>query len=210
MKYKLWTSSPFQEEMANCCYVEYKCVGKREQMKELLEALHLMMDREMPVENKWGKTWMGWLVSAFYGDADAYTLRGRILDFKYDKEVLTVIQETDWEEQRDMRVFLKEQLPEVDIYYMEEEPGGEVFSTNDVEGRFFPYRYMLEGNDDSRHFCSIEEAAQIVADIVGHEVAAAKEEIDDALDEFMEEHEDEFFSFHHFDIGDTSLLRGAR
>ena len=193
--------------MANCCYVEYKCVGKREQMKELLEALHLVMNRETSrVENKWGKTWLGYLVEELQGHAASYTLRGRILDFKYDKEVLTVIQETDWEEQRDMRIFLKEQLPEVDVYYTEEEPGGEVFSTNDVEGRFFPYRYMLEGNDDSRHFCSIEEAAQTVAEIVGHEVTAEEEAIDEALDDFMEEHEDEFFSFHHFDIGDTSLL----
>ena len=187
--------------MANCCYVIYKCVGKREQLDELNAALHLMMDRKMPaLEAKWGSTWLGWLVAALYGDVDDNKLRGRILDFNYDGEVLTINQETDWEEQWWLRDFLKDKFPDIDIYYREEEPSADVFGTNDAEGRFFPHRYLLESNDDAQYFHTLEEAAETVADIVGHEVAPTEEEIDEALDDFMEEHEEAFFSFHHIKI----------
>ena len=193
--------------MANTCFTVYKCVGKREQLDELAEALHKIIDLGMSVvENKWGKTWLGWLVSALYGNADAYTLRGKICDYNYDGEVLTITQETEWEEQRGLRIFLKERFPKIDIYYKDEEPGTEVFVTNDAEGRFFPFRYLLEANDDMLYFHSLEEAAKAVTEIVGHKVAAEEEKIDDALDDYMEEHEEDFFSFHHFEDGDTSLL----
>ena len=193
--------------MANTCFTVYKCVGKREQLDELAEALHRIIDRGMSVvENKWGKTWLGWLVSALYGNADAYPLRGKICDYNYDGGVLTITQETEWEEQRGLRIFLKERFPEIDIYYKDEEPGTEVFVTNDAEGRFFPFRYLLEANDDALYFRSLEEAAEAVTEIVGHKVAADEEKIDEALDDYMEEHEEDFFSFHHFEDGDISLL----
>ena len=197
--------------MANCCYVVYKCVGERKQLDELAAALYKVMNRKMTeVENKWGKTWLGWLVTALQGDATSYPLRGKICDFNDDKEVLTITQETEWEEQRELRVFLKERFPAIDIYYTEEEPGGEVFATNDMEGRLFPFRYLLDGHDDAQYFRTLEDAAIAVADIAGREVAPEEEEIDEALDDFMEIHEGEFFSFHRFEKGDTSLLERKR
>lgn len=125
--------------------------------------------------------------------------------------MLTIVQETDWEEQRALRCFLKNCFPEIDIYYSEEEPCGEVFSTNDENGILFPYKYLLDSYDEPQYFRSLDEAAQAVATIVGHEVAAEEEEIDEALDKFMEEQEEEeaFFSFHKFELGDTSLLTGV-
>lgn len=44
-----------------------------------------------------------------------------------------------------------------------------------------------------------------VSEIVGHEVEATVKAIDEALEDYMEEHEDEdvFYSFHEFQICET-------
>lgn len=86
--------------------------------------------------------------------------------------------------------------------YQEQEPGCDVFYTNDSSGIYFPDRYFLDSYDDWYYFKTIEEAAKYVSGIVGHEVEATVKAIDEALDDYMEEHEDEdiFYSFHEFRI----------
>ena len=63
-------------------------------------------------------------------------------------------------------------------------------------------RYFLDSNDDWYYFKTIEEAAKHVSAIVGHEVEATVKAIDEALEDYLEEHEDEdiFYSFHEFKI----------
>ena len=54
-------------------------------------------------------------------------------------------------------------------------------------------------------FCfkaAVEEAAESVSGIVGHDVAPTVEAIEESLNNYEEEHEDEdvFYSFHEFEI----------
>jgi len=77
-----------------------------------------------------------------------------------------------------------------------------VYYTNDTNGDYFPDRYLLDNYDEPLYYETIEEAAESVSGIVGHEVKATVEAIEEALNDYEEEHEDEdvFYSFHEFQI----------
>ena len=63
-----------------------------------------------------------------------------------------------------------------------------------------PELYLLDSFDEQLFFEDIEEAAKCVADIVGHPVETNVEDIDQALDDYLTEHEDDdtWYSFHEF------------
>ena len=65
-------------------------------------------------------------------------------------------------------------------------------------------RFFLDSYEDCEYFETIEEAAKYVSEIVGHEVEASVGAVSQALDDFVEEHEDEepdiFYSFHEFTV----------
>ena len=69
---------------------------------------------------------------------------------------------------------------------------------------YFPDRYFLDSYDDPMYWVKIEDAAIHVSGIVGHEVEPTVEAIDEALEDYQEEHEDEdlFYSFHEFTVVD--------
>lgn len=91
------------------------------------------------------------------------------------------------------------------VYYREEEPGCGVYYTNDASGKYFPERYYLDSyDDDSEYFTTIEEAADYVSEIIGKKVRPGKNAIEEALDEYMEEQDDEdvWYSFYEFEVVD--------
>lgn len=91
------------------------------------------------------------------------------------------------------------------VYYREEEPGCGVYHTNDASGEYFPERYYPDSyDDDSEYFTTIEEAADYVSEIIGKKVRPDKNAIEEALDEYMEEQDDEdvWYSFHEFEVVD--------
>ena len=91
------------------------------------------------------------------------------------------------------------------MYYREEECGCGVYYTNDANGEYFPERYYLDSYvDNSEYFTTIEEAAAYVSGIMGKDVKPDKNAIGEALDEYMEELDDEDvrYSFHEFTVVD--------
>ena len=60
----------------------------------------------------------------------------------------------------------------------------------------------LRLREEPLYYETIEEAAESVSGIVGHEVEATVEAITEALDDYEQEHEDEdvFYSFHEFQL----------
>lgn len=59
---------------------------------------------------------------------------------------------------------------------------------------------MLDSYDEPLYFDNIRDAARCVSDIVGHPVEPSVEAIDEALDDYLAEHEDNdtLYSFHGF------------
>ena len=193
--------------MANLAEVTYNCVGDKKQIKALYRTLSNLNKRKTPVvKNGWGLLWLGCVIEKLGGNWENYSCRGEILDFYMDDDVLVINQETAWGEQDGFRQFLKETYPDIEIYYVEEEPGCGVYSTNDSSGIYFPDRYFLDccGGDMSEYYRTIDEAVKDVQDIVGHPVEPTVEAIQKALDVYVEEHEEEdvYYAFNEFVVNE--------
>ena len=193
--------------MPNWCSTTYKCVGDLKEVKSLHKILKYIDKRKTTIlKNGFGKWWLGNLVHKLGGDWEKYRCRGEITDYFLDENVLTINQETAWCEQEGVRRIIEEKFPSIKVYFMEEEPGCGVFDTNDASGSYFPERFFLDSYEDCEYFETIEGAAKYVSEIVGHEVEASVNAVSQALDDYIEEHEEDnpdlFYSFHEFTVID--------
>ena len=186
--------------MPNWCYTTYKCVGNPKDIRQLHGVLKYISNRKTSiVPNGFGKWWLGNLVTKLGGNWEEYPCRGEIIDYSLqDKNTFMIYQNTAWAEQEGVRRIIEERLPGIKVYFQEEEPGADVYATNSFE--HFPERYLLDSYDEPLYFETIDEAAKCVSDIVGHPVEPSVEAIDQALDDYLAEHEDNdtWYSFHEF------------
>ncbi len=193
--------------MPNWCDTTYKCVGDLKEVRSFYKIIEKNAKRKTPrVKNGFGVLWLGCIIDALGYDWEQYRCRGEILDYDLSENLLTIYQNTAWCEQEGFREVIEKKFPSIKVYYKEEECGCEVYHTNDTAGRFFPERFFLDNYDEPLYYETIEEAAESISGIVGHEVEASVAAITEALDDFMEEHEDDdeevFFSFHEFSVGE--------
>lgn len=190
--------------MPNWCDTTYKCVGDLKEIKSLHKILKQIDRRKTSiVKNGFGKWWLGNLVTKLGGDWNKYRCRGEILEYNLDGNVLAIYQSTAWCEQEGVREIIENTFPSIKVYYRDEEPGCDVFCTNDATGEYFPERYYLDSsNNDSDYFMTIEKAAEYVSGIVGKTVEPNVTSIENVLDEYVEQQDDEdvWYSFHEFQI----------
>lgn len=185
--------------MPNWCDTTYKCVGDKKELRALKKVLDSNFKRKKTrVPNGFGKCWIGNIIDQLGYDWHKYRCRGEITDYSLDGEVLTINQQTAWCEQEGFRQVIEEKFASLKVYYQEQEPGCEVFSTNSFE--YFPEHYFLDSYEDWEYFKTIDEVAEHVKTIVGHEVEAELNAIQKELDAYVEDHdsEDLFYSLHEF------------
>ena len=192
--------------MPNWCDTTYKCVGDPKEVRALHKVLKYIDRRKTTiVRNGFGKWWLGNIVTKLGGKWEDYRCRGEIIDYSLDGDILIISQSTAWCEQEGVRRIIQEKFPSIKVYYREEEPGCEVYYTNDTTGSYFSETYFLDSYDEQRYFETIEDAAESVSEIVGHKVEADSTNIQEALDEYVEAQEnpdDHFYSFHEFKVID--------
>lgn len=189
--------------MPNWCDCTYKCVGEAEEVKSLYKVLKYIEKRKTSiVKNGFGKWWLGNLVIKLGGDWKKYRCRGEIIGYDMEDNVLTIYQSTAWCEQEGVRQIIEETFPSIKVYYREEEPGCGVYNTNDSSGEYFPERYYLDSYDDNEYFRTMEEAAGYVSEIVGKTMNPTENDIVQALDDYVEQQNDEdiWYSFHVFEV----------
>lgn len=189
--------------MPNWCETTYKCVGDEEEIKSLHEILQKIDQRKEPkIPNGFGHLWLGELVTELGFNWEELRCRGEITGFELCEGVLSIWQETAWCEQEGVRQAIEKKYPSVKVYYLEEEPGCEIYCTNDLEGTYFPDNYYLDTYDDPQYFETIEQAAKYVGGLVGHEVKENVGSIKKALDDYaeirQENDENVFYCFHEF------------
>ena len=115
-----------------------------------------------------------------------------------DGDELVIYQSTAWCEQEGFREVIQLKFPSITVYYRQEEPGCDVYSTNSFE--YFPDRYFLDSYEEPLYFETLSEAVDTISSIVGYKVEEDVSAIDEALEKYVEEHEKEdlFYSFHEF------------
>ena len=191
--------------MPNWASTSYVFKAKdQEQAKDLYEKIDSLSKMTEPlVENGFGKLWMGCLVNLLGGNWDKVYCRGEIIDYNLTDDHLSIGCETAWGEMPEFRHFLEQQYPGSKIFYQVEECGNCVYATNDTGGEFFPDRYCLDSYDGLEYFETIEEAAKYIGETIGKELPSDFAEIESAIDDYMEEHDnsdESWMSFHRFDV----------
>lgn len=193
--------------MPNWASTSYAFKGADDkQAKDLYEKIDSLTKMEKPlVENGFGKLWMGCLVNLLGGDWNKVYCRGEIISYTLEDDHVSLSCETAWGEMPEFRHFLEQQYPGSKIYYCVEECGNEVYATNDAEGLYFKDRYCLDFFDGIEYFETIEEAAKFIEEIIGKNLKPDIREIESAIDDYMEEHDNDDehrMSFHRFEVLD--------
>ena len=194
--------------MPNWCDTTYKVVGEPKEVGHLFRSLQKLESMKSSyMSNGFGNMWLGCVINYLGGNYENYSCRGEILDFQMRDDILVISQETAWCEQEGFREFLEQKYPSIKVYYCEEEPGCDVYYTNDTTGLYFPERYVLDGYDGTDYFKTLDEVIVRVRDITGNSIIKTEDDVLLALDLFNEQHEDDeedcFYYLHKFEVGDS-------
>lgn len=191
--------------MPNWCFTSYKCYGNKGELVELKEKFDYLNSLSAPyTPNGFGKLWCGCLVSLLGGDWNEVYCRGELTEPPtFEKTTLCFSVMSAWSELGEWRKFIKSKFPNIHIAYSAEESGNVYYVTNDVEGDYFPERYILDFTEGQEYFNSLEVAAEYVKNLTGKDVKT-EEEIEAALNEQeekeMENDDDTFYSFNKFKV----------
>ena len=121
--------------MPNWCSTAYVIDGDAKEVKQLYELMKGLEERKTPsVENGFGTTWLGCLVDALGKDWNDVRCRGSWNGLEMDGDVLKFSTETAWAPCSETFDLVREAFPNLRYYFQAEEPGMEVYETNDEFG----------------------------------------------------------------------------
>lgn len=192
--------------MANWASTSYAIEGGKEELNKLYELIDGFMKHKLePVAEKASNSWEGNIVKSLGATEEQMNqnyLRGFIEDYDLCDNVLCIHAEEAWGAS-DFRHVLRQLMPNLNIYFIVEEPGCEVYATNDENGKYFSDRYYVDayvnGNYESDYFKTEERAMAYVATLLGMESVSKNE-----LESWNKDHEDgdDFIYIHEFEIVD--------
>lgn len=186
--------------MPNWCNVTYAVTGNPDSIKELYNVIKDLSKRKtLLVPNGFGLLWLGCIITKLGGNWKDIYCRGKVLDFKYDtkQKVLFLYIEAAWSEPKEFRLFLQSILSGLYIYYVAEEPGMEIYETNDKDGKYFPAKYLVEDENESAYFDTFEKLQEYLEPIFGtkpHDYEEARILVDNY------NRNEEYLSLHKFKI----------
>ena len=76
------------------------------------------------------------------------------------------------------------------FYFEAEGDDWDTYLTNDAEGKYFSSRYIVDCEPDMEYFDTIEEASSYLSACIGKPVAATWQSLNEATDEWNDEHPD--------------------
>lgn len=189
--------------MPNWCLTSYIATGDGKEVRDLYEKMKSLENSEkFFVENNFGKTLLGNLVSILGGDWTKIDCRGEFFDLRIDDDegALRFETTTAWCEPKHLRQLIQSKYPSLDIYYRTEEPCMGYFKTNDADGEYFPELIKIENwNGDPEYYETWEEVFQIVAAKTDTTILNI-DEMQRVLQAYNEEHKDAKIYVYQFTI----------
>ena len=182
----------------------YCIEGSKKDLKRLYKLIDgFMTGKEKPFWEDSAENWLGNVIKALGATEEQMKnnyLRGFIETYELDGDVLRIAAKEAWGT-TDFRHILKKLMPELTIYYIVEEPGFEVYATNDADGKYFTERFnvdaCVDGHDYWEYFQEEKETMDYVASLL------KKDNITEAdITQWNMEHEEEgdFIHIHEFEI----------
>ena len=182
--------------MPNWCSTSYRIQGDSKELKQFNKLIQALEKRKHPlVKSDFGNLWLGCIVEKLHGNSEETYCRGYIIDYKLEDDTLSLHVESAWAEPYEWRAFIKKQYPSFQIYYMSEEGGCGYYVTNDKDGKFFPDKYLLDSDElEQQYFTTLEEACIKIGELCDKKVDTVSD-IEEALSEYSESHNDMYLQF---------------
>ncbi len=193
--------------MPNWAFTTYKIVGDRDELVDLRDKMRYLESLEVSYhDNDFGKKWLGNIVVLLGGDIlgeEMVHCRGEWDSYEYDEDnnILMIDMMTAWCEQWEFRAFLEKCYTPFKVYYIVEEFNADLFLTNDVDRKYFKYRYILDDVEGSGtwEFETRDEARQFIEKL-GSRHIEEDENLYDIIDEWNEQIDDCDYSYHECEI----------
>jgi len=202
--------------MPNWNFTTYHVTGDPKKCLDLYKKIKSLDEMETSLcENGFGKLWCGNLVHLLGGDeTDAENLycRGQIVIYELKPNFdVTFSVESAWGELSQFRHFIEDRIGGIKIYHISEEPGIQIFVSNDIEGKYFKYnKYYLDICDDEKeiyatdYFADLKGAKKLLNKVYkGVRFGKTFEEIKAKIAELEENNEDICICFEKFKLIDN-------
>lgn len=148
--------------MANMCCDNLHFVGNKEDIKKL-------HDEFVKLNKSSDSNWVGYMIEAAGKDPDDYedirAFLSYVSDVKKEDEdnfVLDVDLESKWVPAYDFFKFLNEEYKDVLLLWYAEEPGCEIYETNDSDKEYFKSEYVVDSDEQCEYADNLQEAKEII------------------------------------------------
>lgn len=184
--------------MPNWAYTTYKIKGSESEVAALYQTIQELSEREESLlPNGFGKLWLGNLIHVLGGNWNEIYCRGQITDYSLESGILIINTETAWGEMSDVRHFIEQKYPSLQIFFQTEECGMCIFQTNSSD--VFPEKWLLDYNDEKEniyiweYFTDLPAVIEYLKDngIITAAIEPTKAAITAVLDQIQEERPDD-------------------
>jgi hypothetical protein len=166
--------------MPNWNTTDYTLYGNKENIKRLYTDLKRTVDIDRTKESKpftflGNSYWLGYIKKSLLPDVEEeLPARGEISyieeeieDHDNDMASLKLTTETAWVACSELMDKIAEKY-DLQLFYYSEELGCGIFETNDVEGQFYSFRYMVDSEKEGiEYYDTFEQVAEAIADMTG-------------------------------------------
>ena len=166
--------------MPNWNTTDYTLYGNKENIKRLYTDLKKTVDIDRTKESKpftflGNSYWLGYIKKSLLPEVEEeLPVRGEISyieedieDHDNDMASLKLTTETAWVACSELMDKIAGKY-DLQLFYYSEEPGCEIFETNDLEGQFYSFRYMVDSEKEGiEYYDTFEQVAEAIADMTG-------------------------------------------
>ena len=179
--------------MSNPAFMSVYIEGDKRELKSLYGKMKRLQERKKPlVENGFyhPQRWLGNLVMRLGGNWHDVYCRGEWSELKLTRNYLYFFTETAWQPPFRLLKLIQEVYPSLTFFFSAEGDDWDAYLTNDIDGRHFKSRYIVDCEPDMEYFDTIEEACNYLAAYIGKPVAANWQALYEAAEEWNDAHPD--------------------
>jgi len=187
--------------MPNWCFTSYCFEGDKAEITDLFQKLQSLSElKESLLPNEFGKRWLGNVVHLFDGDWEEIYCRGSFDNLEMTDDIFKFDTETAWGEMNEVWDFVKKSYTSIRYFWMADESGNSYYVTNDVEGKYFPDRYLIDKTNAGVEYYQTEtEFLKDLSNILNTTVNSW-DEVEPLTDKYNEEHKDDMVTVIKIDI----------
>ena len=166
--------------MPNWNTTDYTLYGNKDNIKRLYTDLKNTVDIDRTKESKpftflGNSYWLGYIKKQLLPEVEEeLPARGEISyieedikDYGNDMASLKLTTETAWVACSELMDKIAEKY-DLQLFYYSEEPGCGIFETNDTEGLFYSFRYMVDSEKEGiEYYDSRDEVVSVIKSITG-------------------------------------------